>query len=73
MTLKEANTALLFAGHVQAKESRAFALIAGHLEGNVKAVFTPLTALAAGAGFGLALSLAKHLLARLLPPKSRKQ
>lgn len=55
MKLEKVNTPLLIAQRVEAKELQTVALIAGQVQGNVKTLLTPLTALAAGAGFAITL------------------
>ena len=62
MKLDQVNTPLLIAQQVEAKELQTVVLLAGHVHGNVKAILTPLTALAAGAGFAITLFAFKSLL-----------
>ncbi|MCB0045707.1 MAG: hypothetical protein H6642_17205 [Caldilineaceae bacterium] len=53
MTLQEANSSVVVAQEVQATDVRTLALFAARVSGNISTVFTPVTALLAGAGFGL--------------------
>lgn len=61
MKLEQVNTPLLIAQQVEAKEVQTVVLIAGQVQGNVKTLFTPLTALVAGAGFAMSLFAFKTL------------
>ncbi|CAN5681521.1 hypothetical protein BH10CHL1_BH10CHL1_36040 [soil metagenome] len=71
--LERVNTPLLVAATVEAKELQTIALIAGRVQGNVKTVFTPLTALAAGAGFALTLLAFKNLVANIVRLSAQRQ
>jgi hypothetical protein len=73
MKLDQVNTPLLVAQKVEAKELQTVVLIAGQVRGQVKAVFTPLTALAAGAGFALTYLAAKSLMANLVQLSVQRQ
>lgn len=55
VSLLESNALLAVAKTVQASDSRALMVIAARVDGKVETLFTPLTALAAGAGFSFGL------------------
>jgi hypothetical protein len=65
--LKKSVTPLVVAGKVKANEVRTVLLAAGKVQGNVKAVFTIWSALAAGIGLGAALIGLGSLLSRHVP------
>jgi hypothetical protein len=67
-TVKETTVPLLVAGQVKADQVRAVAVMAGRIDGTVKAVFTPVTAVLAGASFALTL----FALAQLAPKKRKR-
>lgn len=69
--LEDVTTPLIVAQNVRADEVQTFALIAAHVEGNVRALLTPLTAVAMGVGFAATLLLGKALLPKLLTPSKR--
>ena len=74
MKLDHVRTPLLVAQRVEAKDLQTVVLIAGHVQGDVKTLFTPLTALAAGAGFAVTLFTFKSLVtnvARLLAQRKK--
>jgi hypothetical protein len=54
-TLQQTSTPLVLAGRVSAETIHAAVLAAGRVDGVVHTALTPLTALAVGAGFGLAV------------------
>jgi hypothetical protein len=51
--LQDVATPLLVGRNITAKEVRAVGIFAGNIQGDVKTIFTPVTALLAGAGFAL--------------------
>lgn len=51
--LQDVALPLLVGRHITAKEVRAVGVFAGNIQGEVKTIFTPVTALLAGAGFAL--------------------
>ena len=63
-TVHDGAVTVLASCEVQAKELRTGLLVASKVEGNVKTILTPLTALAIGAGFGLATLLLRSLSGR---------
>ena len=65
--LVDVTSSVLVAQHVEAQDVHTIALIAGRVDGEVKAFFTPMTALAAGAGFAFALLFIRQVLSRLNP------
>ncbi len=73
MKLEHVNTPFVVAMTVEAKELQTVALIAGRVQGNVKTVFTPLTALAAGAGFAMTLLAFKSLVANIVRLSAQRQ
>lgn len=64
MSLQNVNSSILAAGDVDATEIRTVALFAQHVNGDVKTVVTPLTAILIGAGFGLAMFVLKRIAGR---------
>lgn len=73
MKLDHVNTPLLIAQQVEAKELQTVVLIAGQVRGNIKTIFTPLTALAAGAGFALTLMAVKGLFTNFVRLSAQRQ
>lgn len=71
-TVQTGNIGFLASGQIKAKEICSWVVIAGKLEGNVKTTLAPMSALAAGFGFGLALLLARGLFKRKKSPRSAK-
>ncbi len=65
--LVDVANSILVARHVETQNGRAAVLIAGRVDGEVKTLFTPMTALAAGAGFALTLLFVRQVLSRLNP------
>lgn len=63
-TVAGSGIGLLASSRVKAKELQTVLLVAGRIDGDVKALFTPLTALALGAGFGLITLIAGSLAKR---------
>jgi hypothetical protein len=66
MKLEKVNSPLLVAQRVEAKELQTAVLIAGQVQGNVKTLLTPLTALAAGAGFAITLLAFRSLVTNVI-------
>jgi hypothetical protein len=64
VTLQATSVGMLAAQTVQATNVRTVALLAGQVRGNVETVFTLWTALAAGAGLGVALFGLRALVGR---------
>jgi hypothetical protein len=60
----------LIAQHVQAEELQTLALFAWRVDGNVRAVLTPVAAFAMGAGFVAMLFLIRKVLPKVFAPKS---
>lgn len=73
MKLDQTHPPLVVAGRVQAQNIQTVVLLAGRVEGNVKAVFTPLTALAAGAGFALAFAAIKGIVTTVVRSSQAKR
>jgi len=71
-SLVDLNNSIMVAQHVEAQNVRTFALLAGRVDGEVRTVFTPATALAAGAGFAVSLWLVRQLLSWLNPFRRRR-
>jgi hypothetical protein len=69
-TLQESNASVLVSASVKAEESTIGLLVAGRVEGNVKAVLTPLAALAFGAGVGVTMTLLKEIIRRVRRTRS---
>jgi hypothetical protein len=65
--LTDTTNSFIVAQNVEAENVRTIALIAGQVDGEVQTLLTPMTAMAAGAGFALALWLFKQLFTRLNP------
>lgn len=65
--LEKSVTPLVVAGRLQATEVRTVLLVAGKVQGNVQAVFTIWSALAAGFGLGAALIGLGKVLSRRTP------
>ncbi|MEM7128549.1 MAG: hypothetical protein AAF702_19605 [Chloroflexota bacterium] len=63
----------LFAQNVEAQRISTFFYLSGQTEGDVETIFTPVTALIAGMGFGLSFFIGKTLLAKIWPFQRRKQ
>ncbi len=59
--LNDVTTSLVAAKRVSARNIRAFAIFAAELDGDAKSVLTPVTALAAGAGFALTLFILRNM------------
>ena len=64
-SLEDVTNSLLIAQRVRAKEVRSVLMVAGRVEGNVRTLLTPLTGLAAGAGFAMALVAARFLMKKV--------
>jgi hypothetical protein len=69
-TLNDANASFVGASSVTVQNATVGLLIAGRVEGNVKAVLTPLGALAFGAGVGIAMTVLKEVFYRLRRARS---
>lgn len=69
-TLHESNASVLVSGTVKAQESTIGLLIAGKVEGNVKAMLTPVAALAFGAGVGVTITLLQQIIRRVRSARS---
>ena len=63
--MEEVATPILVAQNMRAHDIQTVALLAGHVEGNVRALLTPVAALAMGIGFASTLLLGKMLLPQL--------
>ena len=64
ITVQSGNIGFLASGRLKAEELCTWLVVAGNVEGNVKTTFTPLSALAMGAGFGLVVILLRSLFTR---------
>jgi len=73
MKLDQVSTPLLVAQQVEAKELQTVVLLAGQVRGQVKAVLTPLTALAVGAGFALTYLAAKGVFTNFVQLSAQRQ
>ncbi len=60
--LEDVTSSIIAANHIQAKEVKAFAVIAGRINGQIKATITPGAAFAAGAGFAAVMLVMGRLL-----------
>jgi hypothetical protein len=69
-TLQESNTSVVVSSSVKAQDSTIGLLVAGRVEGNVKAVLTPLAALAFGAGVGVTMTLLQVVIRRVRSARS---
>ena len=67
-TVETGSIGFLVSGQVKAKEICSWVVFAGKVEGDVKTTLTPMSALAAGFGLGLALLLARGLFKRKKSP-----
>lgn len=63
----------LVAQDVQADDIFSVILLAGRVDGKVRAVFTPVTALAMGVGLGFAFFITKRILGRIWPFRRRQK
>ena len=63
-TVQSGNIGFLASGRLKAEEVCSWLVVAGKVEGNVKTTFSPLSALALGAGFGLAVMLFRIFITR---------
>lgn len=68
--LEKTTATFLVTSDAQVKDATVGVLLAGRVEGNVKAVLTPLNALAVGAGIGLTFTLLQQIIGRLRRSKS---
>jgi hypothetical protein len=73
MKLDQTHPPIVMAGRIQAPNVQTVVLLAGRVEGNVKAVFTPMTALAAGAGFALVFAAIKGIAATVMRSSQAKR
>lgn len=64
VTVQSGNIGFLASGRLKAKELCTWLVVAGKVEGNVKTTLSPLSALALGAGFGLAVMLFRTIFTR---------
>jgi hypothetical protein len=69
-TLQESNASVMVSASVKAQDSMIGLLVAGRVEGNVKAVLTPLAALAFGAGVGVTMTLLQEIIRRMRRARS---
>ncbi len=69
ITVKSGNIGFLATGRLKAEELCTWLLVAGKVEGNVKTTFSPLSALAMGAGFGLVVFLFRSFFTRNRGPQ----
>ena len=72
LKVEESNGSFILAREVEARDVRAFAVFTSRVQGDVSAVFTPVTALAAGAGFAAALWLLRQIAGALNPWAQRR-
>ncbi len=63
-TVQSGNIGFLATGRLKAEELCTWLVVAGKVEGNVKTTFSPLSALAMGAGFGLAVMIFRTIFKR---------
>lgn len=59
--IAESTNSIVLAKTVNLKNCTSVLLVAGRVEGDGKSVLTPITALAIGAGFGIAVYLLKYI------------
>ena len=72
-TLSHVNSSLIVAQRVDAKDVRAVFVVGGGIRGDVRSVFTPLSAAALGAGFAIVLRLLQLAVARKGRPGARSR
>ncbi|MEZ4638386.1 MAG: hypothetical protein R2873_14875 [Caldilineaceae bacterium] len=65
VTMHDSTASVLVTSEAKIQDATVGVLLTGRVEGDVKAVFTPLSALAVGAGIGLALTVLQQLIGRL--------
>jgi hypothetical protein len=63
-TIHSGDVGVLVSGRVKAKELCTWLVVAGKVEGDVKTLLSPLSALAMGAGFGLVVMVLRKLATR---------
>ncbi len=68
--LEKTTATFLLASNAQIKDATVGVLLAGRIDGNVKAVLTPLSALAMGAGIGLTFTILQQIIGRLRRSKT---
>ncbi len=68
--LQKTTSSVVVASDVKVSEATIGLLLAGRVEGNVKAVLTPSGALALGAGLGLTLTLLQQAIRLLRKPRA---
>jgi hypothetical protein len=73
MSLRESTNVLAIARTLDASDVRALVVLAPRVNGTLQTVFTPLTALAAGAGLALGLALIPRTLAWLVKRLFRRR
>ncbi len=71
ITVQSGNIGFLATGRLKAEELCTWLVVAGKVEGNVKTTLSPLSALALGAGFGVAVMLFRSLVTRKRGRKSK--
>lgn len=69
--LQGGTASVVIGKQVQAEQARTVLLVAGKSEGNIRAMLTPLTAAAFGAGFGVVWFVLQTLAQRLRATKGR--
>ncbi len=72
VNLDDVTTSLVAAKRVSARNIRAFAIVAAELDGDAKSVLTPVTALAAGAGFALTLVILRSMASAVFSRRRRR-
>jgi hypothetical protein len=70
--LDDVTTSVVAAKRVSAHNIRAFAIFTAELDGDAKSVLTPVTALAAGAGFALTLLLFRGIGSAIFSRRQRR-
>jgi hypothetical protein len=73
LSLRNTTSSVLVAQEVEADSLRSVVILTPKVNGNVKTVFTPVTALAAGAGFAAGLWVLRRLAAGLNPVARRRR
>jgi hypothetical protein len=68
--LEKTTATLVLASEARVADATIGLLLAGRVEGNVKAVLTPLSALALGAGIGLTFTVLQQIIGRLRRSKT---
>ncbi len=73
LSLHNTTSSVLVAQEVEADSLRSVVILTPKVNGNVKTVFTPVTAFAAGAGFAAGLWALRRLVAGLNPFARRRR